>query len=178
MSISTQSRYLRLVVVSCGLCGLLVLHNSLWYLFSTLFGFVTYREIAPVVPALVLGIHSLLLLALAVVAAVRFEKSGVVLGMGLLLFAIEPGTSSFIWGDGCEVGGGSGASLLSTLTRDGPAVVLYTWNGACSISLNTVAIGIRVLLVGVGLWLEGLPELALSRWMMLIDKYWAVQSSR
>jgi hypothetical protein len=166
------------VVVSCGLCGLLVLHISLRYLSSTLFGFVTHREIAPVVPAFVLGIHSLLLLALAVVAAVRFEKSGVVLGTGLLLFAIEPGTSSFIWGDGCEVGGGGGASLLSTLTRDGPAVIFYTWNGACSISLNTVAIGIGVLLVGVGLWLGRLPEVTLSQWMMLLETYWPVQSSK
>lgn len=168
---ATRSRRLRLVVVGCGLFGLLVSHVSVRYLVSALFGFVTYRGLAPVVPFLVLGLYAVSVGALAVLVAARRGRAGAVLGTGLLLLVVEPLTSSMLWGDGCEVGSATGTSLLPRTTVDGAAVVVYAWNGACSASLNTVAIGLGLLSVGVGLWLGSLPEETLTRWLRLVEAY-------
>jgi hypothetical protein len=169
---ATRFRRLRLVVVGCGLFGLLVTHVSVRYLVSTLFGFVTYSGLAPVVPFLVLGLYSVPVGALAVLVAARRGRAGAVLGTGYLLLVVEPLTSSLLWGDGCEVGSTAGVSLLPRTTMDGVAVVVYAWNGACSASLNTLAIGIGLSSVGIGLWMGDLPEEALTRWLMLVETYW------
>lgn len=165
----TRSGRLRIAVIGCSLFALLVLHVSLRYLVSALFGFVTYRGLAPTVPFLVLGLYVILLFVLAGILAVRHGKSGVVLGTGLLLLAVEPVTSSFTWGDGCEVSGTAGASLLPEITVDGVRLILYAWNGSCSASLTTVVIGVGGLLAGIGLWMGRLPDVTLTRWITLIE---------
>lgn len=177
MPVAPRSHRLRLAVIGCGLFGLLVVHVSLRYLFSALFGFVTYRGLNPILPVLVLGVYTVLLVALGVIAAVHRGKSGIVLGTGSLLLAGEPLTSTFVWGDGCEVGGSAGSSLLPEVTGDGAAVVVYAWNGSCSTSLNSVVIGVGVIVVGFGLWTGRLPDSTLARWMALVETYWPSQLS-
>lgn len=165
------SRRLRLAVIGCGLFALLVVHVSLRYLIAASFGYVTYRALAPTIPFIVLGIYMVLLLGLAILLAVWRGGPGVVLGTGLILLVIEPVTSMFIWGDGCEVGGRAGASLLPEITVDGAKVILYAWNGSCSASLNVVVIVGGVCLAGIGLGTGKLPDIALTRWMTFIETY-------
>lgn len=177
MPTAGRFRHFRLPVIGCGLFALVVIHVSLRYLFSTLFGFVTYRGLAPPVPFLALGAYMILLVGLAMMAAVRRGNAGVVLGVGLLVLAVEPITSAYLWADGCEVSTNAGASLVPEMTVDGVAFVLYSWNGACSTSLNTVLIGIGLLWVGSGLWTGSIPDVALARWMSLIEVYWPSEVS-
>lgn len=174
MSASTQSLPLRLVVISCLLSVLLVLHVSLRYLFGTLFGFVTYRGLAPLVPFLILGLYMILIVGLAVIAGIRRGNAGLVIGTGLLVLAVEPVESSYLWGDGCEVSSAAEASLVPdiTISTSRMVVVLHPWNGACSTSLTIVLIGLGVAFVGGGLWMGRLPDAVLSQWMTFIERYW------
>jgi hypothetical protein len=113
-----------------------------------------------VIPFLLLGVYALLLGGAAAVSAVRRGIAGIGMGAGLLAFAVEPVSSSFLWGDGCEVSNAVGGSLIPKVTVDGLGIILYSWNGACSASLNTALLGL-----GSGLWRDSLPELAFARWL-------------
>lgn len=165
-------RRLRGAVLGCLLGALFVVHVVVRYLFGTLFGYVEYRGLAPVVPFVLLAGYGLLLAALAV-GAVRlwgFGSVGMPVGLGALLLALEPGSSAFLWGDGCEVAGRAGGSLLPKVTGDGVAVVLHAWNGACAVSLNTAHVGVGLLLVGSGVWAGGIPDVLLRRWLRMLDR--------
>jgi len=177
MSTPIRSRSLRLTVVVCLVFGLLVGHLSIRYLFGTLFGFVTYRGLAPVAPWAVLLLYLLLLVGVAVGVTVRRGVPGISLGLGLLLLAVEPLLSSFMWGDGCEVGGTSQASPIPEVSASGARITLFVWNGSCSVSVTPAIIGISVLLLGSGLWLGNLPEMTLGRWTASVDGYLPSQTS-
>ena len=165
MSATTRSRSVRLLVVGCGLFALLAVHVSLRYVFSTTFGFAEYRGLAPIVPFLLLGVYMLFLGGAAAVSAVRRGIAGIGMGAGLLAFAVEPLSSSFLLGDGCEVSNAVGGSLIPEVTVDGLWITLYSWNGACSASLNTALLGLGLLVLGSGLWRDSLPDFAFARWM-------------
>ncbi|PSQ24280.1 hypothetical protein BRD04_01665 [Halobacteriales archaeon QS_9_67_17] len=165
MSATTQSYSVRLLVVGCGLFTLLAVHVSFRYALSATFGFAEYRGLAPLVPFFLLGVYMLLLGGAAAVSAVRRGIAGIGMGAGLLAFAVEPVSSSFLWGDGCEVSSAAGESLVPEVTVDGLWITLYSWNGACSASLNTALLGLGLLVLGRGLWRDSLPELAFARWL-------------
>ena len=169
MSATTQSRSVRLLVVACGLFALLAVHVSFRYALSATFGFVTYRGLAPLVPFLLLGVYMSLLGGAAAVSAVRRGIAGIGTSAGLLAFAAEPVSSSFLWGDGCEVSNAVGGSLVPAVTVDGLRILLHSWNGACSVSLNTALLGLGLLVLGSGLWRDSLPELAFARWMNAVE---------
>jgi hypothetical protein len=152
-------------VVVCGLFALLAVHVSFRYALSATFGFAEYRGLAPLVPFLLLGVYMLLLGGAAAVSALRRGIAGIGMGAGLLAFAVEPVSSSFLWGDGCEVSNAVGGSLIPEVTVDGLGIILYSWNGACSASINTALLGLGLLALGSGLWRDSLPELAFARWM-------------
>jgi hypothetical protein len=154
MAISNDSRHVRLAIVGCLLFGLLVVHLVFRYLAAVLFGFVTYRALAPAIPWLITGIHMLLFVMIGVGVAIYRGKAGGLLGGGLLLLSIEPLSSGFVWGDGCEVSRSVGSTLFPEVTIQPGAVILYAWNGGCSASLNIALIGISALLAGGGLWLS------------------------
>jgi len=154
MTISTGSRDVQLTEVGCLLFGLLVVHIVLRYLAAVLFGFVTYRGLAPAIPWLITGIHMLLFVVLGVGVAINRGKAGGLLGGALLLLSVEPLSSAFVWGDGCEVSSNLGSTLFPEVTIQPGAVILYAWNGGCSASLNIALIGISALLAGGGLWLS------------------------
>lgn len=177
MPTSIRSRSLRLTVVVCLLSGLLVGHVSVRYLFGTLFGFVKYRGLAPVAPWVVLLLYLLLLIGVAVRATIRRGIPGITLGLGLLLLAVEPLVSSFIWGDGCEAGSASQASLLPEISVSGARVTLFAWNGSCSVSVTPAIIGISILLLGSALWMGNLPETTHGRWTAFVDAYLPSQTS-
>ena len=165
MSATTQSRSVRLLVVACGLFALLAVHVSFRYALSATFGFAEYRGLAPLVPFLLLGVYTLLLGGAAAVSAVRRGIAGIGMGAGLLAFAVEPVSSSFLWGDGCEVSNAAGGSPIPEVTVDGIGITLYSWNGACSASLNIALLGLGLLALGSGLWRGNLLKLAFARWM-------------
>lgn len=169
MPTTTRSRTIRLLVIGCGLFALLFSHVVLRYLTGTLFGFAEYRGLAPVVPFLLLGGYMLLLGVVATVVAVRRGISGIGIGTGMLVFAIEPVSSMYLWGDGCEVGSTTGAALLPEVAVEWPGVILYPWNGACSATLSTVLLGVGLLLVGSSLWRDNLPDVAFARSMNAIE---------
>lgn len=171
MSGPIRPRSLRLTVVACLLCGFLVGHVSLRYLFGTLSGFVKYRGLAPVAPWVVLLFYLLLLVGMAVFAAVRQGVAGTTLGSGLLLLAAEPLVSSFVWGDGCEVGSTARTSLVPEISVSGARIVLQPWNGSCSVSVTLAVIAIGLGLLGSGLWMGTLPEAALKRWTGFVEAY-------
>lgn len=173
MPASPSPRSLRLTAIGCGLAFLLVIHISMRYLIGTLFGFAEYRGLSPVIPFLALGVYVLLLGGVAVSAIARRELAGLSLGTGLLILAVEPIASSFLWGDGCEVSAGAGASLLpEILVRQmGRVIVLFTWNGSCSVSLTTPVIGIGVAFVGIGLWAGEILDNFVARWVALLERY-------
>ena len=177
MPTSIRSRSLRLTVVVCLLAGLLVGHVSVRYLIGTLFGFVTYRGLTPIAPWVVLLLYLLVLIGVAVRAAIRRGIPGISLGLGLLLLAVEPLLSSFMWGDGCEVRGTSQASLIPEISVSGARVTLFAWNGSCSVSVTPAVIGISILLLGSGLWMGNLPETTLGRWTAFVDAYLPSQPS-
>lgn len=179
MSASTRSLHIRLLVISCLLSALLVIHVSLRYLAGTLFGFVTYRGLAPLVPFLILGLYMLLVGGLAVVAGVRYGNTGLVMGTGLLILAVEPVVSSYLWGDGCEVSSTAGASLVPEImvSPSRMVVVLHPWNGACSTSLTIALLGLGVAFLVSGLWMERLPDVVLSEWMTFIERCWPSKMS-
>jgi hypothetical protein len=152
-------------VVGCGLFALLAMHVSFRYALSATFGFAEYRGLAPLVPFLLLGVYMLLLGGAAAVSAVRRGIAGFGMGAGLLAFAAEPVSSSFLWGDGCEVSNTVGGSLVPEVTVDGGRIILYSWNGACSASLNTALLGLGLLVLGSGLWRDSLPGIAFARWL-------------
>src|SRR6056297_2971857 len=116
MVIYSDSRHVRLAGVGCLLFGLLVVHTALRYLAAALFGYVTYRGLAPPVPWVITGIHLLLFVVLGVGVAMYRGKAGGLLGGGLLLLSIEPLSSAFVWGDGCEVSRSAGATLVPEAT--------------------------------------------------------------
>jgi hypothetical protein len=169
MAASIRSRSLRLAVVACLLSGLLVGHVLVRYLFGTLFGFVKYRGLAPVAPWVVLLLYLLLLIGIAVWVAIQRDSPGIPLSLGLLLLAVEPLASSFMWGDGCEVGSASQVSLIPEISVSGARVTLFAWNGACSVSITPAILGISILLLGSGLWMGNLPETTLRRWIAVVD---------
>jgi len=169
MSTTIRPRTVRSPVIGCGLFALLFGHVVLRYLDSALFGYTLYRGLTPEVPFLLLAAYMLLLGAVAILSAVRRGRPGISIGVGMLVFAIEPISSAFLWGDGCEVGGTTGASLVPEVAVDWPGIVLYSWNGACSATLNTVLVGVGLLLVGGGLWRDDLPDIAFDRWMDMIE---------
>ena len=169
MPTTTRSRTVRLLVIGCGLFVLLFSHVVLRYLDSVLFGFVEYRGLAPVLPFLLLGGYMLLLGVVATAVAVRRGISGIGIGTGTLVFGIEPVSSMYLWGDGCEVGDTAGTTLIPEVAVEWPGVVLYSWNGACSNTLNTVLLGIGLVLVGSSLWRDTLPDVAFARWMNVVE---------
>jgi len=166
---TTRPRTVRILVIGCGLFVLLFSHVVLRYLDSTLFGLAEYRGLAPVVPFLLLGIYMLFVSSVAIVVAVRRGIAGISIGTGILVFAIEPVSSMYLWGDGCEVSSTAGTALIREVAVEWPGIILYSWNGACSATLNTVLLGVGVLLVGSGLWRDDLPDVAFARWMNAIE---------
>jgi len=169
-------RRYRVVVVACGLALLLVGHGFLRFLSAILFGFVKYRELAPWVPSIVFLGHTLSLAGAGVFAAVRRGVAGLLLGIGLLVLAVEPLSSSFVAGDGCEVSATAGTFVAPEVAYGGGAIRLYTWSGACTATLSTVTLGVAVLFLVAGLWLGTLPDTALSRWMALVRTHWLPRS--
>jgi len=158
------------LVIGCGLFVLLFSHVVLRYLDSALFGFAVYRGLAPAVPFLLLGGYILFVGSVATVAVVRRGRSRPGIGTGMLVFALEPISSIYVWGDGCEVGSTAGASLMPEVTVEWPGIVLYSWNRACSATLNTVLLGVGLLLIGRGHWRDTLLDVAFARWMNTIEK--------
>lgn len=178
MSPSHPSRYpriLRAAAVGCVLFSVFLIHVAMRYLHISLFGFVKYRGLAPVVPWIVLGAYLVLLLVLAGLAVRQGERAGLALGIGLLLLAVEPFT---ILNGGCEVGSAGGTqTTIPRLAVDGVAVIVWSWNGSCTMYLNSLVLGLETLVIAAGLWLGSLPDVAFTRWLQLINAYWPPASS-
>gem|GEM_PF-3296708 len=153
---------------------LLLVHVAVRYLHLHLFGSVTYRGLAPIVPWLVLGSYVALLALLAVSVARRVGPSTLALGVGILLFAVEPFT---ILNGGCGVGRGAGSSsAFPGLVWDGLVLVVTTPDGACSMYLNTPILGMATFLLGGGLWFASVTDAVVERllstnlrWMRVRD---------
>lgn len=167
MATANKFHPIRLTVMGCVLFGLLVAHLAIRYLHISLFGFVKYRGLAPVVPWVILGAYILLLGVLAVVAVYRLERNGLAIGTGLLLFAVEPFT---ILNGGCQVSSSAGLASIPRVAWDGAAIVIWAWNGSCSMYLAYPLVAVALLLVAVGMWVGSLPDVALSRWRHLLGK--------
>lgn len=158
---SGPSLPLRLGVVCSPVVAVLAGHLAMRYLHVSLFGYVTYRGLPPVVPWVVLGASLLVLVALAGLAVRRWSGPGLALGAGLLLLAAEPFA---ILDGGCEVGAATGAaSIVPRVVVDGVAVVVYSWNGACDAHLHGVVLTAGVLSVAGGLWFSSIPGTVLGR---------------
>lgn len=172
MLMNFHSNQTRLKIFGLILFCLLGTHLMIRYLSSTLFGFATYKGLNSIVPFAVLWGYLLLLVVLAIYTALRLGNYGIILGTGLLLLATEPFISIFLWGDGCKVGGHSGATLVPEFTIESGVVVLYTWNGACTTSINTALIGAGILLAGLAIWLGRFPNFVLKLLIKSIQTYW------
>jgi hypothetical protein len=152
---------LRATVVGCGLFCLLASHVFVRYLFTWLFGTVTYQGLSPLVPWLVLGAFGVVLVGLAVGATRQGGASGLALASGLVLFAAEPFTD---FGGGCEVGSATGQGVaLPGVSVEGLTVLVSTPGGACQFYLNVVTLGLGSLLVAGGLLGTSLPDSAITR---------------
>lgn len=174
MSARTYPRFLRFTVIGCGLAILLVMHVSVRYLIMTLFGYVTFSGLAPVVPWLVLSGYLLLLGGAGLGTAVRRTGPfGLGLGTGLLILAVEPILSSRVWGDGCAVSANAAAGLVPDIIVSPMTmrVILHPWNGACSVTLYAPVIGLGIVLVGSSLWMGQIPDEVASRWMSLLNRH-------
>lgn len=140
------------------------------YLHISLFGFVKYRGLNPVVPWVVLGVYLVLLVILAGIAVRWRGGAGLALATGLLLFAAEPFTTL---NGGCEVG--TAAGVFPTIPRvavDGTAILLESWNGSCTAYLNSLVEGFGALWIAGGLWFDSLPDRTLDRWTAVVERYW------
>jgi len=173
MATAKEFHPVRLTIVACLLFGLLVAHLAARYLHITLFGFVTYRGLAPVVPWVLLGAYVLLLGVLAVVAIYRLGRTGLILATGLLLFAVEPFT---ILSGGCDVSSSAAPASIPRVALDGTAITIWAWNGACSMYLAYPLVAFALLLVAVGLWIGSLPDVARTRWRQLLGKATSTRS--
>lgn len=153
----------RLIARVAVLCGVVVSHIAVRHLHSVLFGYVTFRGVAPLLPWVFLAAYCGLLGLSAVVAVLRWGRSGAPTGIGVLLLTVEPFTSMLLFGDGCAVGGSVGMPLQPQIGWNGPAVALYSWTGACSASINLLVVGLGALGIGSGLWVHGIPDTVLTR---------------
>jgi hypothetical protein len=168
----TYQDHHRRTVAACLLGGLLLAHVLFRYLFAALFGYVTYRGLAPMIPFIALGLYMLLLVTIAVGAVVRYRRAGLLIGAGLLVLALEPLGSAMLWGDGCEVGGGGKSLLLPKVTIADLRIVVYAWNGSCGASLTPQVIGPGLGLVVVGFRRARVPARVLDRWLALVERCW------
>ncbi|SFS07468.1 hypothetical protein SAMN05216559_3226 [Halomicrobium zhouii] len=158
---ATRNPVLRRTFAVTVVLDVFLVHAGFRYIHLYLFGSVSYGGLAPVVPWLVLGSYVGSLALLAVVASRRADPAHVAVGVGLLLFAIEPFT---ILNGGCEVAtGAEPSSALPGLMLDGLAVVVSTPGGACSASLNIPLITAGALSLGGGLWFASATDAFLER---------------
>lgn len=165
MAHARRSALLRLPVFGCLLGGSLVVHLAVRYLHVTLFGFVKYRGGPPIVPWIVLGVYLVGVVGAAGLAATRLEWDGVVIGTGLLLLVVEPFT---IPNGGCEVSSTASLATAPQVATDGAALIVWTWNGSCSMFLNAPLLGLATVLLAGGLWRGSVPDVVLARWRTLL----------
>lgn len=167
MADTRYTRRLRLTVLGCLLFWLVVIHVSVRYLQIPLSRFGTFGGVDPTMLSL---IYPVSMIVLAVVAIRRQGTAGWLSGAGFLLFAVEPPTSTLIFGDGCLLTVSPNWSLLPAVSINGIAVGLT--NASCGVSLNSVVLGLGVLCVAGGLWMGNVPAIALSRWRAVVDPYY------
>jgi hypothetical protein len=159
----------------CALVLLLVLQFVVLYLFLYLFQLVTYRGVPGMVPWLLLGGFTVLLVGLAAGALRRGGPSGLLVGTGLLLVAAAPFAA---FGGGCEVAGGAGLlGSLPHLVWRGVGVGIETANGACDAYLNALLLGVGYAFLAAGAWLDPATDATIDRLMTALERFWLTASA-
>lgn len=156
-----HSPLLRATAIGCLLFLLLVAQFAMLYLFLYLFQLAMFRGLDGVVPWVVQGGFTGLLVGGAIAAIRREKPAGLLLGAGLLLLAAAPFTA---FGGGCEVTANTNTFRpLPHFVWRGVGIGFETPNEACSTYLNGILLGVGYVLIARGLWVGTLPDVALHR---------------